>query len=217
MTLVEVLITLMIIGIMSGIAYVGLAGARKSSAQNACRTSYQAVSLAVANYQADNQSLPPSLAALTSTNPVYLNPGLLSTTATSFGLTLGTFQITKYQSSGTTRTITYSSTISPTMMGNVLQLGDQISIAGVDSTNFDGTWHALAAPTSLGSSLFTITYTGAASYTLASTVAPTTGAILNAVTNASSPFEVYVWTPTGTLIATTNDLSAAPAACALVG
>ena len=108
MTLVEVLITLMIIGIMSGIAYVGLAGARKSSAQNACRTAYQAVSLAVANYQADNQSLPPSLAALslqTSTNPVYLNPGLLATTSTNFGLTLGTSQVTSYSSSGTTRTI----------------------------------------------------------------------------------------------------------------
>lgn len=217
MTLVEVLITLMIIGIMSGIAYVGLAGARKSSAQNACRTSYQAVSLAVANYQADNQSLPPSLAALTTTNPVYLNPGLLSTTATNFGLALGTFQVTKYSSSGTTRTITFSSSIAPTILASVVTSGEQISIAGVDSTNFDGTWTASAAPTSLGSSLFTITYTGATSYTLSSTTAPTAGAILNAVTSASSPFDVYVFNPTGTLIGTTNTASTAPAACALVG
>ena len=219
MTLVEVLITLMIIGIMSGIAYVGLAGARKSSAQNACRTAYQAVSLAVANYQADNQSLPPSLAALslqTSTNPDYLNPGLLATTSTNYGLTLGTSQVTSYSSSGTTRTIYFASTNSSTLMAALLTSGDPISIAGVDSTNFDGTWTATSTASTSGSG-YKVTYTGASSYTLSTTTAPTSGAIINAVTTATTPFEVYVLNPSGTLIAATNNLSTAPAACSLVG
>jgi prepilin-type N-terminal cleavage/methylation domain-containing protein len=83
-TLVEVLVTLLIIGILSGIVMLNLGNSRTASVQNACTTNYQALLLAISTYQSDNNgALPANIAAL---SPIYINPGLVTTDA--FSLTL---------------------------------------------------------------------------------------------------------------------------------
>ena len=42
-TIVELLVVLVVIGILSGIAYVGLTAAQKNSVQDSCKSAYQAI------------------------------------------------------------------------------------------------------------------------------------------------------------------------------
>jgi|GEM_PF-3851383 len=86
-TLIEVIVTLIIIGILSAVAYVGLGGARSNSIQNSCKTAYQAVQLAVSSYQSDNSALPTSFAQLEASSggtPAYLSATLMSSYAANF-------------------------------------------------------------------------------------------------------------------------------------
>ncbi len=102
MTLVEILVTLVIMGILSGVAYIGLAQARTNSTQNACKTAYQGVILAVAAYQSDNggnlptaitvpdgTSVVGSLQSLSSGGTQYLSDGLVSSFAGNFSFVMG--------------------------------------------------------------------------------------------------------------------------------
>lgn len=83
-TLVEVLVTLLIIGILASIAVLNFGQTRTSSIQNACKTNYEAILLAISTYQSDNNGgLPANLAAL---SPTYINPSLVTTDT--FALTL---------------------------------------------------------------------------------------------------------------------------------
>lgn len=53
-TLVEVLVTVVVMGILVGISYLGLNSARSNSIINACKNTYEGVVLAVGSYQNDN-------------------------------------------------------------------------------------------------------------------------------------------------------------------
>lgn len=53
-TLVELMVTVMILGTLAGVAVLSLSNARSSSVQNACKTAAQAVTLAVSSYRSDN-------------------------------------------------------------------------------------------------------------------------------------------------------------------
>lgn len=93
LTLIEVLVTLVIIGIISGVAYVGLGGARSNSIQNSCKTAYQAVQLAVSSYQSDNTALPTTFAQLETASggtPAYLSASLMNSYAANFSFVVDT-------------------------------------------------------------------------------------------------------------------------------
>ncbi len=102
MTLVEILVTLVIMGILSGVAYIGLGQARTNSTQNACKTAYQGVVLAIAAYQSDNGGNLPtaitvptgastvgSLQGLSSGGTQYLSDGLVASFASNFSFVMG--------------------------------------------------------------------------------------------------------------------------------
>jgi general secretion pathway protein G len=63
-TLIEVLLVVAILGILAGVAVVGLKGRTQKANIAACRTSIQAVQTAVDVYETDNGVYPPSLQAL---------------------------------------------------------------------------------------------------------------------------------------------------------
>lgn len=66
-TLVEVMVTMLVLGVLAGIAVLSLTSARNTSVQNACKTSAQALILAVSSYRSDNSgALPTELSAGTS-------------------------------------------------------------------------------------------------------------------------------------------------------
>jgi len=86
-TLIEIIVTLVIMGILSGVAYVGLGGARSNSIQTTCKTAYQAVQLAVSSYQSDNSALPTTFAELETSSggiPAYLSASLMNSYAANF-------------------------------------------------------------------------------------------------------------------------------------
>lgn len=60
LTLVEVLVTIMIIGILAGIVTLSLGSSQRASLQNACRTNYESLLLALSTYQSDNQGALPN-------------------------------------------------------------------------------------------------------------------------------------------------------------
>jgi len=85
-TLVEVLVTIMIIGILAGVVMLNLGTSQTTSVQNACKTNYNAVLLAISTYQSDNNgALPANMAALMSPIP-YINSSLVTTDAFSLSL-----------------------------------------------------------------------------------------------------------------------------------
>jgi general secretion pathway protein G len=63
-TLVEILLVVAILGILAGVAVVGLKGRTQKANIAACRTSIQAVQTAVDVYETDNGAYPGSLQAL---------------------------------------------------------------------------------------------------------------------------------------------------------
>ncbi len=86
LTLVELLVVLVVIGILAGVTYVGLTSSQHSSMQNACKTEYQALTLAVANYGSDNAGAWPTLSLLQSGS--YISASLLTANSTSFSIAL---------------------------------------------------------------------------------------------------------------------------------
>lgn len=53
LTLVELVITVSVLGILSAVAILGIGSAQRNSRVNACKTAYQGVLLAVSSYKAD--------------------------------------------------------------------------------------------------------------------------------------------------------------------
>lgn len=66
-TLVELLVTVTVLGILSTLAVLSLSGARTSSNQNSCKTSAQAVTLSVASFRSDNGGAIPTPVSSTET------------------------------------------------------------------------------------------------------------------------------------------------------
>jgi len=173
-TFVELLVVILIIGILSGITYVGLGSSRTTGLQNACKTAYQGLALAVSAYQSDNSgALPPSISAL---QPTYLSAGLVSSYSSNFSMQLGSFQVVSSAWSGGTATLKFLSNYSPP-----ITVGETLQISGVDTTNYDGSYTVASFTGS--SSPYTITYAKALSP--ATVTAAASGGAITAVTPSS--------------------------------
>ena len=93
-TIVELLVVLTVIGILSGIAYVGLNQARSNSIQDSCKAAFQTVDLGVASYQTDHGGyMPGSVLAL---EPNYVSESTLDSYAKNFSVQLGSFAVTSF-------------------------------------------------------------------------------------------------------------------------
>lgn len=85
-TLLELLVTMIVLGVLSTIAVLSLGTSRQSSVQQSCKTAHQGIVLAIASYQSDHAgSLPSSLTAMTTADAItgvsYLSADLLPTVA----------------------------------------------------------------------------------------------------------------------------------------
>ena len=205
-SLVEMLMVLVLIGILSGISYVALASSRSSTVQNTCKTAYQALSLGVASFQSDNNgSLPTSIAAL---EPSYINAGLVASYAANFTLQVGSFAVTNEALAANVATLTFTSAYVPP-----ITVKETIQVAGVDSVNLDGTWKVLSFDGS--GPTYTVTFAITPAVTPAVTIDPTavssSGAVLNALTNAANSYDVYVFDSSANRLGTT-----APTDCTLL-
>lgn len=202
LTLIEILISLVIIGILAGVGFVGLGTARSNSVQNTCKTGYQALSLAVSAYQADNSgTMPPSVSAL---QPTYISPGLLASYGDSFSFQLGSFAVTSFALSSSIATVEITSTFTPP-----ITVGETIQVTGVDSANLDGSWIVRSFSGSTGT--YTITFNVISTSTITTTAISSAGAILNAVQSPTSQYDLYVYNLQGNVVGTT-----APSACSLL-
>lgn len=75
LTLPELIITVLIIGIVASITFVSISNPRSAGIQNACNSAYSAVQLAISSLQSDSPTVRPRIQELTSLG--YLNNGLL--------------------------------------------------------------------------------------------------------------------------------------------
>jgi len=199
-TIVELLVVLTVIGILSGIAYVGLNQARSNSIQDSCKAAFQTVDLGVASYQTDHGGyMPGSVLAL---EPNYLSESTLDSYAKNFSVQLGSFAVTSFALAGNSATLTFP-------YGYVPQIvtGEKIVVAGVDPANIDGTWQVSSFTPNPDTRIGTVSFTVTSQTTIAPSQAPV-GAYVNAVTKPGDPFDIYVFNPNGKRIGTT-----APAAC----
>ncbi len=199
-TIIELLVVITIIGILSGIAYVGLTSARNNSIQDSCKAAYQAVYLGISGYQTDHAGNMP--AAITSLEPSYVSASTIESYSKNFSVQLGSFGATSYQASNSTGTVTFKYGYPPQ-----IYVGEKIVVAGIDANTIDGTWKVTSfssdPTTSTGTVSFGVTYSG----TVPASQVPL-GGYINAISKTGDPFDIYVFDPTGKRIGTT-----APAAC----
>ena len=105
-TLVEVLVTVVVMGILVGISYLGLSSARNNAIIDACTNTYEGVALAVGSYQNDNNNLinksyanfsgPTDTAAsydISYLMPDYLNNNLMASVSDKFKFMIGAPQL----------------------------------------------------------------------------------------------------------------------------
>jgi len=199
-TIIELLVVLTVIGILSGIAYVGLNSARSNSIQDSCKSAFQAVDLGVASYQTDHGGYMPG--SITALEPNYVSASTIESYSKNFTVQIGSFSVTSYAVSGNTVTLTFAYGYQPQ-----ITVGEKLIVAGVNSSFVDGTWQVSAFTPNADTNVGTVSYTISSSATIAPTPAPV-GGYLNAVSKVGDPFDIYVFDPTGKRIGTT-----APAAC----
>jgi len=199
-TIVELLVVLVVIGILSGIAYVGLNQARSNSIQDSCKAAFQAVDLGVASYQTDHGGyMPGSVVAL---EPNYVSRSTLESYAKNFSVELGSFTVTSYSLAGSSASLSFSYGYTPQIV-----VGEKLVVSGVDSLNIDGAWKVDSFTPNATTGVGTVSFTVPSKSTIAPTPAPA-GAYINAVSKVGDPFDIYVFDPSGKRIGTT-----APAAC----
>jgi prepilin-type N-terminal cleavage/methylation domain-containing protein len=199
-TIIELLVVLTIIGILSGIAYVGLTSARNNSIQDSCKAAYQAVYLGISSYQTDHVgNMPGSITAL---QPNYVSASTIEAYSKNFTIQLGTFSATSYALSGSTATVTFSYGYPPQ-----IEVGEKIVVAGLDSNSIDGTWKVSSISSDPTNGIGTVSFTVTSQATIAPTRAPL-GGYVNPISKEGDPFDIYVFNKTGKRIGTT-----APAAC----
>ena len=203
-TVIELLVVLVIIGLLSGIAYVGLSSARSNSIQDSCKAAFQATYLGISSYQTDHGgNMPGSIVAL---EPNYLSASTVETYSKNFTLQLGSFSAWKYKIDAGVATVYFKSDYKPQIVS-----GEKIIVAGIDSNTIDGTWTVLA-PATLDPTIgawavsFNLTsYSGTVNLGLAPV-----GGYINAISKTGDPFDVYIFDRTGqNRVGTTT----APAAC----
>ena len=199
-TIIELLVVLTVIGILSGIAYVGLNSARTNSIQDSCKSAFQAVELGVASYQTDHGGYMPG--SITALEPNYVSASTIESYSKNFSVQLGSFSVTSYAVSGNSVTLTFAYSYQPQ-----ITVGEKLIVAGVNGTYVDGTWQVASFTPNPDTNVGTVSYTTSSSATIAPTPAPV-GGYVNAVSKVGDPFDIYVFDPTGKRIGTT-----APAAC----
>lgn len=86
LTLTEVLVVVLILGVLSGVSVLTLGNSRVSAVQNSCKSAFSALELAISSYQADSPTANMSLI----TSPIqlagYINQNLISSNDFSFAL-----------------------------------------------------------------------------------------------------------------------------------
>ncbi len=199
-TIIELLVVLTVIGILSGIAYVGLNSARNNSIQDSCKSAYQAVELGVASFQTDHGGYMPG--SITALEPNYVSASTIESYSKNFTVQIGSFSVTSYSVSGNTATLSFPYGYQPQ-----ITIGEKIVVSGVDPTVVDGTWKVSAFTPNEDTNVGTVSYVVNSSQTIPPTQAPV-GGYINAVSKVGDPFDIYVFDPTGKRIGTT-----APAAC----
>ena len=213
-TIFELLVVLIIIGILSGIAYVGLSSARNNSVQDSCKAGYQAIYLGIAGYQTDHLGAMPG--SVTAMEPNYISASTVESYSKNFTLHLGSFNATSYDKpAGGIATINFIADYQPQMGA-----GDKLVVANVDSVtsapqSINGTWVIQSVNSSLidpndstkgwrASVSFKANYTASNGGVTTSSA----GGYINAITKQGDPFDIYVFNPKGERVGTT-----APAAC----
>lgn len=199
-TIIELLVVLTVIGILSGIAYVGLNQARSNSIQDSCKAAFQAIDLGVGSYQTDHGGYMPG--SITALEPTYVSDSTVESFSKNFSVHLGSFSVTSYSLSGGTATLTFGSDYQPQIVA-----GEKIVVAGVAPALIDGTWTVSSFASNTSMTLGTVTFAVNSQATIAPT-APPVGAYLNAITKVGDPFDIYVFNTNGKRVGTT-----APAAC----
>ena len=199
-TIVELLVVLVVIGILSGIAYVGLTAAQKNSVQDSCKSAYQAISLGVSSYQTDHGgNMPGSITAL---QPTYLSASTIETYSKNFTMQLGIFNVSSYAVSNGTATITIPYDYTPQ-----ITVGERVIISGVNSSLIDGTWQVTGFNPSVSTNMASVSFK-ISSNTNASAMQSPLGGFANFISKTGDPFDVYIFGKTGNRIAGT-----APIAC----
>ena len=199
-TIIELLVVLTVIGILSGIAYVGLNSARNNSIQDSCKAAYQAVELGVASYQTDHGGYMPG--AITALEPNYVSASTIESYAKNFSVQIGSFSVTSFSVSGNTATLTFPYGYQPQ-----ITIGEKVVVAGVNPTVVDGTWQVSAYTPNADTKVGTLSFVVNSQGTIPPTLAPV-GGYINAISKVGDPFDIYVFDPIGKRIGTT-----APAAC----
>ncbi len=199
-TIIELLVVLTVIGILSGIAYVGLNQARSNSIQDSCKAAFQAVDLGVASYQTDHGGYMPG--SITALEPTYVSDSTVESFSKNFTVHLGSFSVISYSLAGGTASLTFATDYLPQIV-----VGEKIVVAGVAPMTVDGTWAVSSFASNANSTQGTVTFPVSSQATIAPT-APQVGAYLNAITKVGDPFDIYVFDTTGKRVGTT-----APAAC----
>jgi prepilin-type N-terminal cleavage/methylation domain-containing protein len=199
-TIVELLVVLVVIGILSGIAYVGLTSAQKNSVQDSCKSAYQAVSLGVSSYQTDHAgNMPGSLTAL---QPNYVSASTIESYKKNFTLQLGIFSVASYAVSNGVATLTFRYDYPP-----VVTTGEKIVVAGVNNALVDGTWAVKDFNGAVGSGVASVSYQINTNTTSSAMQSPL-GGYVNIISKTGDPFDVYVFDKSGKRLAGT-----APIAC----
>jgi prepilin-type N-terminal cleavage/methylation domain-containing protein len=199
-TIIELLVVITIIGILSGIAYVGLSTARNNSIQESCKTAYQAVYLGVSSYQTDHGGNMPG--AITALEPNYVSASTIEAYSKNFTMQLGTFSATSYQLANSVGTVTFKYGYTPQ-----IAVGEKIVVAGLDANTIDGTWTVASINVDPASGTATVSFSVSYSGTVPATTSPL-GGYINAVSKPGDPFDVYLFKPNGERVGTT-----VPAAC----
>lgn len=199
-TIIELLVVLTIIGILSGIAYVGLTSARNNSIQDSCKSAYQAIYLGVSGYQTDHGgNMPGSITAL---EPSYVSASTIESYSKNFSVQLGSFSASSYQIANSTATVTFRFGYPPQ-----ITVGEKIVVAGIDPNTIDGSWTVKSISSDPASGTGTVSFGVTYSGTVPASQVPL-GGYINAISKVGDPFDIYVFDTNGKRIGTT-----APAAC----
>ena len=199
-TVIELLVVLVVIGILSGIAYVGLTTAQKNSVQDSCKSAFQAISLGVSSYQTDHGgNLPGSLSAL---QPNYLSASTIETYSKHFTLQLGIFSVSSYAVSNGTATLTFHFDYPPQ-----ISVGEKIIVDGVNNAAIDGTWQIQSFNPAVAPGLASVSFSIGSNMNISASPSPI-GGYANIISKIGDPFDVYVFSKEGKRIAGT-----APIAC----
>lgn len=218
LTLIELLITISIIGILSTVMVMGVSRVTSNANASSCQNAYQAYVLAYSAFQSDFAGSPPGeLANLNQQG--YVDSSLLSNP--NFSLQFGVYQITRYEQSSSVLTIDFTATWLSASKAPPAFANSNALITGI-SELIDGRYQLLAIPSFVSGSTYRVTLgvvgaTAIASTAVASSNPPVSFSILSESQGSTSTleraFETYVFDSTGARVSNTGPGMLAPTAC----